>query len=108
MTECFLFKRRAILVSKSQLQNLEPSKLAANVLFIFTSLCAVSIIFRIKVIIICVFNFLNFPFMQKSMNVLPIMEDASITVTTQWGHTTAVVELAGGCQAIVELAYVCT
>ena len=45
--------------------------------------------------------------MQKSMNVLPIMEDASITVTTQWGHITAVVELAGGCQAIVEHVHVC-
>ena len=48
-------------------------------------------------------------FMQSypSMNVLPMMEDASITVTTQWGHITAVVELAGGCQAIVEHVYVC-
>ena len=46
--------------------------------------------------------------MQTSMNVLPTMEDASIAVTTQWGHITADVKVVGGCQAMVELAYVCS
>ena len=44
--------------------------------------------------------------MQPSMNASPIMEAASITVTTHWGHITAVVELAGSCQAMVGIAHV--
>ena len=45
-------------------------------------------------------------FMQTSMNAPPTMVDASITVMTHWGHITAVVEVAGGYQAMVELAQV--
>ena len=40
------------------------------------------------------------------MNALPMMEDASSTVTTHWGHTTAVVIVAGGYQSMVEPAQV--